>query len=452
MKRIVLCALILLMSTGSLMARSNYRGYSGAPGSLGTCASSCHGSGGGTVQISGFPTEYVPDSTYLITITAVSGSSINNFNGSVRVGTGSTNAGTISGGTNTATHNVAGETNGIHLSSNNRTSGNFNWLAPSAGTGTVHLYVGAHQGSNQGGANTTINLTATEAVIVGPPDQASNPTPFDGELYVEALSTHLSWAAADGADTYEVFIGAGEPYWSLGTITTTSIIIPDVLNYETAYEWRVDATNQHGTTTGNVWHFTTESAPPPPPGQATNPSPANNATNVPITLSLLSWSAAEFAEDYEVYWGESEPLEFAGTPDGTSLPMIGQLAHSRTYMWRVDARNGSGTTTGEVWTFTTEAANPAHDELVASEFSLSQAYPNPFNSSVRINLNIPTESEVTVSIFDQTGRLVSTLLDNSRVNGNVELEWNATGHSAGVYFLRCQCAGVSLARKLVFLP
>ncbi|MBL0063235.1 MAG: T9SS type A sorting domain-containing protein [bacterium] len=114
--------------------------------------------------------------------------------------------------------------------------------------------------------------------------------------------------------------------------------------------------------------------------------------------------------------------------------------------------NITGTTTGEIWSFTTEAVNTAHDELVANEFSLGEAYPNPFNSTVRINLSIPTESQATVSIFDQTGRLVNTLLDNTRVNGNVELEWNATGHSAGVYFLRCECAGVSLARKLVYLP
>ncbi|MBL0063069.1 MAG: T9SS type A sorting domain-containing protein [bacterium] len=414
MNRIVLCIVATLTLVGIAIARPTYRGYSGAPGATGTCASSCHGSGGGTVQITGFPTQYIPDSTYLITITATSGSSINNFNGSVRVGTGSTNAGTISAGTNTATHNVAGETNGIHLSSNNRTSGTFNWLAPAAGTGAVHLYVGAHQGSSMGGANTAINLTASEAVIESPPDQATNPIPGDGEQYVDILNTQLSWESAIGATSYEVFIGAGEPYWSLGTVTTTSIIIPDVLNYETAYEWRVDATNQYGTTTGTVWHFTTVLAPPPLPGLATNPTPANNASNVPVILTQLSWTAAEFAEDYDIYWGQTEPLEFIGPAEGPSFSMFGQLAHSRTYMWRVDARNITGTTTGEIWSFTTEAVNAAHDELVANEFSLGEAYPNPFNSSVRINLNIPTESQATVSIFDQTGRLVSTLLDNAR--------------------------------------
>ncbi len=356
MFRFVLCTLLMLILAGSLFARSNYRGYSGAPGSLGTCASSCHGSGGGTVEITGFPMEYVPDSTYLITITAVSGSSINNFNGSVRVGTGSTNAGTISAGTNTATHNVAGETNGIHLSSNNRTSGTFNWLAPAAGTGTVHLYVGAHQGSSMGGANTAINLTASEAVVEDPPDQATNPTP------------------------------------------------------------------------------------------------ENFATNVSMSLNSLAWSSAARATLYEIYFGTSEPLVLLGWTPGTTFQIGASIDFGTTFFWRVDARNATGTTTGIVWSFTTEAVNAAHDEPIANEFTLSNAYPNPFNSSVRINLYIPMESQATVSIFDQTGRLVSTLLDNTRVNGSVQLEWNAAGHSAGVYFLRCDCGGVSLARKLVYLP
>jgi hypothetical protein len=107
----------MLVCTSILFASPANRGYSGAPGSLGRCASSCHGTTGGTVQITGFPTQYVPDSTYLVTIAALSGSPIKNFNGSVRTGTSATNAGVLSAGTGTATYNVSQETNGIRLSS-----------------------------------------------------------------------------------------------------------------------------------------------------------------------------------------------------------------------------------------------------------------------------------------------------------------------------------------------
>jgi hypothetical protein len=142
-----------------------YIGYSGAPGSSGTCASSCHGSSGGTIQIEGFPAEYVPGQSYTITISHNGGNEIRQFNGSCRIGTGSSNAGAISAGTNTITYNTSGETNGIHLSSISLDSGSFQWAAPAQGTGDVRLYVAGHQG-NYSGANTNIIQVSSEQAIV----------------------------------------------------------------------------------------------------------------------------------------------------------------------------------------------------------------------------------------------------------------------------------------------
>ena len=140
-----------------------YVGYSGAPGTSGKCASTCHGSTGGTIQIAGFPTEYVPDSTYTVTISHSGGSSITNFNGSCRIGSGSQNAGIITAGTNTSVYNVTNETNGIHFSSNNQSSGTFNWTAPGVGIGDVKIYIAGQQG-NKNGPNTDLVSTATELV------------------------------------------------------------------------------------------------------------------------------------------------------------------------------------------------------------------------------------------------------------------------------------------------
>ena len=85
---------------------ANYTGYSGAPGSDGRCASSCHGSSGGTIQVSGFPESYTAGEVYTLTVTHTAGTTIRNFNGSCRVGTGSANAGVIASGTGTVTYNV----------------------------------------------------------------------------------------------------------------------------------------------------------------------------------------------------------------------------------------------------------------------------------------------------------------------------------------------------------
>jgi hypothetical protein len=157
-----LAAAILLAMTSSLAAHTTYTGYSSAPGSKGTCASTCHGSSGGTIEVSGFPSEYTPGQAYAVVVAHSGGSAIKQFNGSCRVGTGSSNAGTIGAGTNTSTYNTTGETNGVHLSSIDLDNAEFVWTAPSAGTGEVRLYVAGHQGT-AGGANTRIVMVAQEA-------------------------------------------------------------------------------------------------------------------------------------------------------------------------------------------------------------------------------------------------------------------------------------------------
>jgi hypothetical protein len=351
-RNIGLLALLALCSIAA--ARPTYVGYSGAPSSLGRCASSCHGSGVGTVQVTGFPTEYVPDSTYLLTIAAMSGSTIKNFNGSVRIGTGTTTAGQLSAGQNTITYSVAQENNGIRLSANDQQSATFLWRAPAAGVGTVRLYVAAHQGARTG-PNTNITLIADEAATLLPPEIPSSPLP------------------------------------------------------------------------------------------------PNNANNQPLEVNLWWW--ADHTTDHcEVYLGaNSSPALIDANVAGESY-LISGLEPGTTYYWQVYAVNDAGSTPSPVWSFTTEAASAAQDPLIASEFSVTSAYPNPFNGLVRVSLSVPFNSPVSAVIYDRTGRQVATLLQNSLIERTVNLEWNAAGHAAGIYFLKCDCAGISHTQKLIYLP
>jgi len=63
-------------------------------------------------------------------------------------------------------YNATGEPMGVHLSSNNRSSGDvhLDGTQPSSGTGEK-LYLAGHQGSSSGGPNTEIQLTAQGAGI-----------------------------------------------------------------------------------------------------------------------------------------------------------------------------------------------------------------------------------------------------------------------------------------------
>jgi hypothetical protein len=155
---VVSWAMLAISSTA--FAYANYIGYSGAPGTSGRCAASCHGTSGGTIQVAGWPNQHAPGQTYTITVSRASGSSIRQFNASVRIGTGSQNAGLIAASTRTAVYNTTGETNGVHLSSSNQTTCTFLWTAPQTGADTVKLYLTGLQG-NAGGQNTNLVLVST---------------------------------------------------------------------------------------------------------------------------------------------------------------------------------------------------------------------------------------------------------------------------------------------------
>jgi len=96
-------------------------------------------------------------------------------------------------------------------------------------------------------------------------------------------------------------------------------------------------------------------AAPPPPAQVTGPSPANNATSV-STTSPLSWAAPARAQSYDVFAGTALPLAQVSTDQTATAFQPTMLSSGTTYLWRVDAKNQSGTTTGTVWSFTTAAA------------------------------------------------------------------------------------------------
>ena len=67
--------------------------------------------------------------------------------------------------------------------------------------------------------------------------------------------------------------------------------------------------------------------------------------------------------------------------------------------------------------------------------------PNPLNPETTLSFQLRTPGRVTVKIFDLNGRLVKTLLDDTRGAGYQDLTWNGTNHggakvASGVYYFR----------------
>jgi len=66
------------------------------------------------------------------------------------------------------------------------------------------------------------------------------------------------------AETYNVYFGTpGNLVQIAEEQAGLSIVVPYNLEYNTVYNWRVDATNEYGTTTGDTWSFTVLVLSPP---------------------------------------------------------------------------------------------------------------------------------------------------------------------------------------------
>ncbi len=194
--RTAIFLLIITILPLSAFAHTNYTGYSGAPGSNGTCTSSCHFQFSFTpaVTVTGFPEIYEPGQQYTISVGHTSGSTINQFNASVRVGSGSDNAGLLSAGNGTLIYDTPNETNGVRWLSADSDSGNFIWTAPDTGALEVRLYWAGLQGTRPFGADTQLVLISVESgtdveYLPGSPTHfvmnQNYPNPFNNETLIE---------------------------------------------------------------------------------------------------------------------------------------------------------------------------------------------------------------------------------------------------------------------------
>ena len=89
-------------------------------------------------------------------------------------------------------------------------------------------------------------------------------------------------------------------------------------------------------------------------------------------------------------------------------------------------------------------------------FALYPNYPNPFNPSTQIRLDVPVTTNARLEVFDIQGRLVRTLLSGSLSAGVHTVSWNGqdgTAHivASGLYLCRFQSPLYTATRKMLLV-
>lgn len=99
---------------------------------------------------------------------------------------------------------------------------------------------------------------------------------------------------------------------------------------------------------------------------------------------------------------------------------------------------------------------PCSNNVDEKEHFSATNYPNPFNPETTICYNLPTESFVSLEIYNLKGQLVKKLINETQSSGKHSTVWNGCdqqGHevASGFYFYRLSTKDNKLTRKILLM-
>jgi hypothetical protein len=91
------------------------------------------------------------------------------------------------------------------------------------------------------------------------------------------------------------------------------------------------------------------------------------------------------------------------------------------------------------------------DAEISTDFVLHGAYPNPFNPTTTISFSLPEALKINLSVYDISGRWLTSLTDGYRDAGNHEVTFDGSNLPSGMYVVRLEAGSFSSKRKIVLV-
>jgi len=91
------------------------------------------------------------------------------------------------------------------------------------------------------------------------------------------------------------------------------------------------------------------------------------------------------------------------------------------------------------------------DLPLAVSFSLSDAYPNPFNPTTTMKLTMPVAGDMQVEVYNLLGQIVATLASGYMEASTYTLTWDAADVASGMYFVKAEADGFTTTQKLMLV-
>jgi hypothetical protein len=119
-----------------------------------------------------------------------------------------------------------------------------------------------------------------------------------------------------------------------------------------------------------------------------------------------------------------------------------------TYSYKLESTDMNG---NRIALSETEVIHSAPVEATVSEFHIVGNYPNPFNPATTIRFEVPESQNLTLDVYDATGRLVRTLASGVYGAGVYDVHFDGSDLASGLYFARLTSKSHSDLTKLILM-
>ncbi len=190
-------------------------------------------------------------------------------------------------------------------------------------------------------------------------------------------------------------------------------------------------------------------------------SPVNNDT-LSWPYSIFRWETTEDPEGETVLfdlsfstngdtvtWTSLDTTAVEAALDTTDL----QLSLEQPVTWWVEANDASGNIrpSSQVFRFYLDGLPVRESNTLPEEFAVGHPYPNPFNPTVAMTVEVPETMPLTVSVYDVLGRLQTRMQMGSLAAGYHQVHWDGSNSASGVYLFVLEAGPYRMVRKAILL-
>ncbi len=169
------------------------------------------------------------------------------------------------------------------------------------------------------------------------------------------------------------------------------------------------------------------------------------------SCEMLGW----IEYDWDQYYVRSYPVEGMINKIRTGIPCVeispGGPNYTRWIVWGDFDEIEDSTRLYAYAAEYRETDVPEHESGLPSGIVIGNPWPNPFNSTARLQFTLPTPSVVQISIYNILGRKIQTLVHQPYLSGTHHVIWNADGFPSGTYMAVFQCGNIRRTQKLVLI-